>query len=54
MATGQLLLVDDEPGLRQAVQAYLEDEGFKVHVASNAREGWDLAQQTSPDLKERK
>jgi DNA-binding NarL/FixJ family response regulator len=50
MATGQLLLVDDEPGLRQAVQAYLEDEGFKVNVASNAREGWDLLQQTSPDL----
>lgn len=50
MATGQLLLVDDEPGLRQAVQAYLEDEGFKVHVASNAREGWDLLQQTAPDL----
>lgn len=50
MATGQLLLVDDEPGLRQAVQAYLEDEGFKVHVASNAREGWDLLQQISPDL----
>jgi DNA-binding NarL/FixJ family response regulator len=47
---GQLLLVDDEPGLRQAVQAYLEDEGFTVHVASNAREGWDLLQRTSPDL----
>lgn len=50
MASGQLLLVDDEPGLRQAVQAYLEDEGFKVHVASNAREGWDLLQHLAPDL----
>ncbi|MBF2000653.1 MAG: response regulator transcription factor [Synechococcales cyanobacterium C42_A2020_086] len=50
MATGQLLLVDDEPGLRQAVQAYLEDEGFQVHVASNAREGWELLQRISPDL----
>ncbi|PSB08036.1 DNA-binding response regulator, partial [filamentous cyanobacterium CCP2] len=29
---GQLLLVDDEPGLREAVKAYLEDEGFTVHV----------------------
>jgi DNA-binding NarL/FixJ family response regulator len=47
---GQLLLVDDEPGLRQAVQAYLEDSGFEVHTASNAREGWDLLQQVSPEL----
>ncbi|MBD1996092.1 response regulator transcription factor [Oculatella sp. FACHB-28] len=47
---GRLLLVDDEPGLREAVQAYLEDSGFTVNVASNARDGWELLQQTSPDL----
>ncbi len=47
---GQLLLVDDEPGLREAVQAYLEDSGFTVNVASNAREGLDLARQKLPDL----
>lgn len=47
---GQLLLVDDEPGLREAVQAYLEDSGFEVDVASNARDGLELAQQKLPDL----
>lgn len=47
---GQLLLVDDEPGLREAVQAYLEDSGFTVEVASNANEGLELAQQKLPDL----
>ena len=47
---GRLLLVDDEPGLREAVQAYLEDSGFTVQVASNARDGWELLQQISPDL----
>jgi DNA-binding NarL/FixJ family response regulator len=46
----QLLLVDDEPGLREAVQAYLEDSGFTVEVASNAREGLELARQKLPDL----
>lgn len=48
--TGHLLLVDDEPGLREAVQAYLEDSGFTVDVASNAKAGWDLLQQRIPDL----
>lgn len=46
----RLLLVDDEPGLREAVQAYLEDSDFTVDVASNAREGWELLQQNLPDL----
>jgi len=47
---GQVLLVDDEPGLREAVQAYLEDSGFAVEVAGNAQEGWQLLQQSLPDL----
>ncbi len=47
---GQLVLVDDEPGLRDAVQAYLEDSGFTVHTASNARDGWDTVQKIMPDL----
>lgn len=48
--TGHVLLVDDEPGLREAVQAYLEDSGFTVEAASNAQEGWDLLQQKTPDV----
>ncbi|MBW4682799.1 MAG: response regulator transcription factor [Microcoleus vaginatus WJT46-NPBG5] len=48
--SAQLLLVDDEPGLREAVQAYLEDSGFSVNVASNANLGWELVQQKRPDL----
>lgn len=47
---GRLLLVDDEPGLREAVQAYLEDSDFIVDVASNARDGWELLQAHLPDL----
>lgn len=47
---GTILLVDDEPGLREAVQAYLEESGFTVHVASNATQGWDMLSQVSPNL----
>ena len=46
----RLLLVDDEPGIRTAVQAYLQDEGFEVSTASDGDEGWQIAQQLFPDL----
>lgn len=48
--TAHLLLVDDEPGLREAVRAYLEDSGFTVDVASNAQAGWELLEAQRPDL----
>jgi DNA-binding NarL/FixJ family response regulator len=49
-APARLLLVDDEPGLRTAVKAYLEDEGFVVTTANDGEEGWTLAQELQPDV----
>lgn len=47
----RLLLVDDEPGVRESVQAYLEYSGdFTVKVASNANQAWEFIQQETPDL----
>ncbi|AFZ33639.1 two component transcriptional regulator, LuxR family [Stanieria cyanosphaera PCC 7437] len=47
----KILLVDDEPGVRESVQAYLEDnEEWKVRVASNAKEAWQLLEADIPDL----
>lgn len=47
----KVLLVDDEPGVRESVQAYLEDnEDFAVQLASNATEAWDVLQKSPPDL----
>jgi DNA-binding NarL/FixJ family response regulator len=46
----RLLLVDDEPGLRTAVKAYLEDEGFEVSTANDGEEGWSQAQLLHPDV----
>ena len=46
----RLLLVDDEPGLRTAVKAYLEDEGFAVTTANDGEEGWVTAQEMVPDV----
>ncbi len=47
----QLLLVDDEPGIRESVQAYLEDnEAWQVTSASNAEEAWQAIESQTPDL----
>ena len=46
----RLLLVDDEPGLRAAIQAYLEEESFQVSVACDGEEGWQQAEELLPDL----
>ncbi|WP_026080018.1 response regulator transcription factor [Spirulina subsalsa] len=47
----KLLLVDDEPGLREAVQAYLEDEEeFTVTAVASAAEAWPVLEQNPPDL----
>jgi DNA-binding NarL/FixJ family response regulator len=50
LAPARLLLVDDEPGLRAAVTAYLEDEGFAVTTANDGEEGWQKAQDLLPDV----
>ena len=50
MSEQNILLVDDEPGIRESVQAYLEDEALQVQVASSADEAWNLIEQQSPDL----
>lgn len=47
----KILLVDDEPGVRESVQAYLEfSDEFEVTAASNATEAWDALQKETPDL----
>lgn len=49
--TYNILLVDDEPGVRESVQAYLEDDGIlSVTTAENAEKAWEILQTFSPDL----
>ena len=48
--SGQLLLVDDEPGVRESVKEYLQDSGFDVQVASNATDAWQMLQRKTPDV----
>jgi len=46
----KILVIDDEPGLREMVSAVLTRRGFAVIEAPDGREGVALARQQQPDL----
>lgn len=46
----RVLLVDDEPELRQMVRRYLEAEAFEVHEARDASTALTLLRDSRPDL----
>lgn len=45
-----VLVVDDEPVIRDLVAAVLRDEGYLAIVAANGHEGIDLVGREKPDL----
>jgi len=46
----QVLVVDDEPDIRDLVREILEDEGYAVHVAADAAAARDAVGEVRPDL----
>ena len=49
--TAQLILVvDDEPDIRQLISEILEDEGYRVEVAENAERAREIYRQRKPNL----
>jgi DNA-binding response OmpR family regulator len=45
-----ILVIDDDPSLRDNVVVMLEQEGFRVEQAADGRTGFDRALTTRPDL----
>jgi excisionase family DNA binding protein len=45
-----VLIVDDDPGLREYVRASLESEGYSVREAGSAKEGLAALDEEPPDL----
>ncbi|MGQ0815135.1 MAG: sigma-54-dependent transcriptional regulator [Gemmatimonadota bacterium] len=45
-----ILIIDDEPGLRQTVSLILADEGYQVNTASDGEEGLAKALELQPDI----
>jgi two-component system response regulator AtoC len=45
-----VLIIDDEPGLRQTVSLILKEEGYQVSTASDGEEGLTRALELRPDI----
>ena len=46
----KVLIIDDEPSLRQTVSMILDEEGYEVLVAGDGKEGLDKALEVGPDM----
>lgn len=49
-AVRTIAVIDDEFGLAEAIAALLQDEGYRVVVGTNGRQGLDVIREHSPDL----
>lgn len=50
MATKEILVVDDEIGIRELLSEILYDEGYQVHLAENAQQAREFRKHKIPDL----
>jgi DNA-binding NtrC family response regulator len=50
MSSGYVLVVDDEPDIRDLVQDILEDEGYQVDIAENGEVAKEKLRQRRPDV----
>lgn len=50
MATKDILVVDDEVGIRELLSEILFDEGYRIHLAENATQARSYRDQHVPDL----
>lgn len=50
MTTKEILVVDDEVGIRELLSEILFDEGYQVHVAENAAQARQFRLKQTPDL----
>lgn len=49
-ASGTLLIVDDEPGVRRSLARLMRKEGYEIHSAESAIEAADILAQSSVDI----
>src|ERR1700683_5496183 len=47
---GRVLVIDDEPDIRESLEALLTSEGYRVELAVNATDGLNKLEHSSYDL----
>ncbi len=50
LSTGNILVVDDDPGIQAVLRGILENAGNSVEVASHAREAFERCHRSAPDV----
>ncbi len=50
MSSKEILVVDDEVGIRELLSEILYDEGYMVHLAENAQQAREFRKHHTPDL----
>lgn len=50
MAAKEILIVDDEIGIRELLSEILFDEGYRIHLAENAQQAREFRTRKEPDL----
>ena len=48
--SGKILVIDDEPSVREGMVVYLEDSDFEVYQAQDGGEGLELIKALQPDV----
>lgn len=46
----KILIVDDDPSIREIIEYNLIKEGYETYTASNGRQALDVAEEVNPDL----
>jgi DNA-binding response OmpR family regulator len=50
LAARRILIIDDDPRIRQMIQLALEEEGFAIETAADGQQGLERASRTRPAL----
>lgn len=50
MSSAKILIIEDEPAIRDMLNFTLSSSGFHIDQAENAEDGWKLALSLNPDL----